>query len=82
MTDEIKKDDIVTDAPQGVEEAQDAPKKGAAKAEPMAKAGDYEDLGPAVVKPTDKNPDAVDFPVPIPPVSPIIIITHNAKSPF
>jgi len=58
MTDEIKKTEIVAEAPQGVEEAQDAPKKGAAKAEPMTKAGDFEDLGPAVVKPSDKNPDA------------------------
>ena len=55
MTEEIKNEqEIVSEAPKG----QDAPKAGAAKAEPMQKVGDFEDLGPAVVKPTDKNPDA------------------------
>jgi hypothetical protein len=53
MTDEIKKEEIVSEAPKG----SDAPKAGSTKAEPMQKAGDYEDLGPAVVRPTDKNPD-------------------------
>ena len=38
--------------------APDAPKKNAVPAEPMKKVGDAEDLGPAVVKPTDSNPDA------------------------
>ena len=38
--------------------APDAPKKNAVAAEPMKKVGDAEDLGPAVVKPTDSNPDA------------------------
>ena len=36
----------------------DAPKKNAVAAEPMKKVGEAEDLGPAVVKPTDSNPDA------------------------
>ena len=38
----------------------DAPKKHAVAAEPshIAKMADYEDLGAAVVKPTDSNPDA------------------------
>ena len=38
----------------------DAPKKNAVAAEPshIAKMADYEDLGAAVVKPTDSNPDA------------------------
>jgi len=38
----------------------DAPKKGAVAAEPshIAKMADHEDLGAAVVKPTDSNPDA------------------------
>ena len=38
----------------------DAPKKNAVAAEPshIAKMNDSEDLGPAVVKPTDSNPDA------------------------
>ena len=35
-----------------------APTKNAVAAEPMKKMGDAEDLGPAVVKPTDSNPDA------------------------
>ena len=38
--------------------APDAPKKNAVAAEPMKKVGEAEDLGPAVVKPTDSNPDA------------------------
>ena len=38
----------------------DAPKKNAVAAEPshIAKKNNAEDLGPAVVKPTDSNPDA------------------------
>ena len=36
----------------------DAPKKNAVAAEPMKSLGKAEDLGPAVVKPTDRNPDA------------------------
>ena len=38
----------------------DAPKKGAVAAEPshIAKMASHEDLGAAVVKPTDSNPDA------------------------
>ena len=36
----------------------DAPKKNAVAAEPMKSLGKAEDLGPAVVKPTDSNPDA------------------------
>ena len=38
----------------------DAPKKNAVAAEPshIAKMNNAEDLGPAVVKPTDSNPDA------------------------
>ena len=36
----------------------DAPKKNAVAAEPMKSLGSAEDLGPAVVKPTDSNPDA------------------------
>ena len=36
----------------------DAPKKNAAPAEPMKSIGSAEDLGSAVVKPTDSNPDA------------------------
>lgn len=36
----------------------DAPKKNAVKSEPTALKNDAEDLGPAVVKPTDSNPDA------------------------
>merc|ERR1712167_365110 len=38
----------------------DAPKKNAVAAEPshIAKMSEYEDLGKAVVKPTDSNPDA------------------------
>ena len=38
--------------------APDAPKKNAVAAEPMKSLGSAEDLGPAVVKPTDSNPDA------------------------
>ena len=49
------KDQEVVSTPEGVAEAaHDAPTKGSGKAEPMAKGGDYEDLGPAVTKPTDK----------------------------
>ena len=36
----------------------DAPKKNAVKSEPSALKNYAEDLGPAVVKPTDSNPDA------------------------
>ena len=36
----------------------DAPKKNAVAAEPTHLKNDAEDLGPAVVKPTDSNPDA------------------------
>jgi cell division septation protein DedD len=36
----------------------DAPKKNAVAAEPSPLKNDAEDLGPAVVKPTDSNPDA------------------------
>ena len=36
----------------------DAPKKNAVESEPSALKNDAEDLGPAVVKPTDSNPDA------------------------
>ena len=35
-----------------------APTKNAVAAEPMKKVGEAEDLGPAVTKPTDSNPDA------------------------
>ena len=49
------KDQEVVSTPEGVAEAaHDAPTKGSGKAEPMVKGGDYEDLGPAVTKPTDK----------------------------
>ena len=55
MAEEIKNENIVSEAPEGVVEAQhDAPTKGSGKAEPMQKAGDFEDLGPAVTSPTDK----------------------------
>ena len=54
MTEDIKKEEIVSEAPKGT----DAPKAGAAKAEPMKKEGDYEDLGPAVVTGKEKNPDS------------------------
>tara|TARA_Y100000592_G_scaffold15063_1_gene21957 strand:+ start:230 stop:1516 length:1287 start_codon:yes stop_codon:yes gene_type:complete len=51
MAEEIKNEqEIVSEAPKGA----DAPKAGSGKAEPMQKAGDYEDLGPAVVRPSDK----------------------------
>ena len=45
---------------QSVNPQADAPKKNAVAAEPshIAKMADYEDLGAAVVKPTDSNPDA------------------------
>ena len=36
----------------------DAPKKNAVAAEPSKMSNEAEDLGPAVVKPTDSNPDA------------------------
>ena len=55
MAEEIKNENIVSEAPEGVVEAQhDAPTKGSGKAEPMQKVGDFEDLGPAVTSPTDK----------------------------
>ena len=55
MAEEIKNENIVSEAPEGVVEAQhDAPTKGSVKAEPMQIVGDFEDLGPAVVKPSDK----------------------------
>ena len=56
MAEEIKNENIVSEAPEGAvaEAMHDAPKKGAGKADPMQKAGDYEDLGPAVTSPTDK----------------------------
>ena len=55
MAEEIKNENIVSEAPEGVVEAMhDAPKKGSGKAEPMQKGADYEDLGPAVTSPTDK----------------------------
>ena len=56
MAEDIKNENIVSEAPEGVVEAQhDAPTKGSGKAEPMQKAGDFEDLGPAVTSPSD-NP--------------------------
>ena len=55
MAEEIKNENIVSEAPEGVVEVADAPTKGAGKAEPMQKIGDFEDLGPAVVKPSDKT---------------------------
>ena len=55
MTDEIKNENDIVETPQGVEEVANAPTKGAGKAEPMGKVdGEVQDLGPAVVKPTDK----------------------------
>ena len=56
MAEENKNENIVSEAPEGAvaEAMHDAPTKGAGKAEPMQKAGDYEDLGPAVTSPTDK----------------------------
>ena len=51
MAEELKNEqEIVSEAPKGA----DAPKASAGKADPMVKGGDYEDLGPALVKPTDK----------------------------
>ena len=51
MAEEIKNEkEIVSEAPKGA----DAPKKGAVAAEPGSKGGDYEDLGPALVKPDQK----------------------------
>ena len=51
MAEDIKNEqEIVSEAPKGA----DAPKAGAVKSEPMQKAGDYEDLGPALVKPDQK----------------------------
>jgi len=56
MAEENKNEKIVSEAPEGAvaEAMHDAPTKGAGKADPMQKAGDYEDLGPAVTSPTDK----------------------------
>ena len=56
MAEENKNENIVSEAPEGAvaEAMHDAPTKGAGKAEPMQKAGDYEDLGPAVTSPTGK----------------------------
>ena len=56
MAEENKNENIVSEAPEGAvaEAMHDAPTKGAGKADPMQKAGDYEDLGPAVTSPTDK----------------------------
>ena len=55
MTDEIKNENDIVETPEGMEEAANAPTKGAGKAEPMGKVdGEMQDLGPAVVKPTDK----------------------------
>ncbi len=52
MAEEIKNEqEIVSEAPKGA----DAPKAGAGKADPMQKGGDYEDLGPALVKPDQKT---------------------------
>ena len=53
--------------------APDAPKKNAVAAEPMKKVGDAEDLGPAVVIPTDSNPDATKK------VNKFLV-THNRKT--
>lgn len=51
MAEDIKNEqEIVSEAPKGA----DAPKAGAGKADPMQKGGDYEDLGPALVKPDQK----------------------------
>ena len=51
MAEEIKNEqEIVSEAPKGA----DAPKASAGKADPMEKGGDYEDLGPALVKPDQK----------------------------
>jgi len=51
MAEEIKNEqEIVSEAPKGA----DAPKAAAGKADPMQKGGDYEDLGPALVKPDQK----------------------------
>lgn len=51
MAEEYKNEqEIVSEAPKGA----DAPKASAGKADPMQKGGDYEDLGPALVKPDDK----------------------------
>ena len=51
MAEEIKNEqEIVSEAPKGA----DAPKAAAGKADPMVKGGDYEDLGPALVKPDQK----------------------------
>jgi hypothetical protein len=51
MTEENR---IIDEAPKGAA----APKASAGKADALQKAGDWEDLGPAVVRPTDKLPDA------------------------
>ena len=51
MAEDIKNEqEIVSEAPKGA----DAPKAAAGKADPMQKGGDYEDLGPALVKPDQK----------------------------
>ena len=51
MAEDIKNEqEIVSEAPKGA----DAPKASAGKADPMEKGGDYEDLGPALVKPDQK----------------------------
>ena len=51
MAEDIKNEqEIVSEAPKGA----DAPKVAAGKADPMQKGGDYEDLGPALVKPDQK----------------------------
>ena len=52
MAEEYKNEqEIVSEAPKGA----DAPKQGSGKADPMVKGGDYEDLGPALVKPDQKS---------------------------
>ncbi len=52
MAEEYKNEqEIVSEAPKGA----DAPKASAGKADPMQKGGDYEDLGPALVKPDQKS---------------------------
>ena len=48
---EIKEEEVLAEAPNVVT-------KDAEKAEPTHLENDAEDLGPAVVKPTDKNPDS------------------------
>jgi len=55
---EVKKEEVATEAT--ANPMADAPKKNAVAAEPshIAKMADHEDLGQAVTKPTDSNPDA------------------------